>query len=122
MRAWNQTINPARMTRNMLSVLVLLLFGLLGLAGRETAQGAAFMVRDIDDGTGENPGSALYPYGAIGRTVFFKCFDDVHGLELWKSDGTVEGTMLLKDINPGRRNMTTAEGDISRSRASPAQP
>jgi len=27
----------------------------------------------------------------------------VHGLELWKSDGTAAGTVLVKDINNGKR-------------------
>ncbi|NHB67521.1 ELWxxDGT repeat protein [Perlabentimonas gracilis] len=33
--------------------------------------------------------------------VFFPANDGVHGRELWMSDGTVEGTVMVKDINPG---------------------
>ena len=36
-----------------------------------------------------------------GGLVFFTAADDVHGRELWRSDGTAAGTFLLKDINPG---------------------
>ncbi|MCR4415180.1 MAG: Ig-like domain-containing protein, partial [Thermoguttaceae bacterium] len=33
--------------------------------------------------------------------VFFVADDGVHGHELWVSDGTPAGTMIVKDINPG---------------------
>ncbi|NCQ87286.1 MAG: hypothetical protein GPJ00_24105, partial [Microcystis aeruginosa W13-18] len=32
---------------------------------------------------------------------FFTADDSVNGTELWKSDGTAAGTVLVKDINPG---------------------
>jgi ELWxxDGT repeat protein len=34
-------------------------------------------------------------------TVFFNGCDEINGCELWKSDGTPEGTVLVKDIFPG---------------------
>ena len=43
----------------------------------------------------------------VGNTLFFAFNDnalssvDRHGTELWKSDGTAQGTMLVKDIYPG---------------------
>src|SRR5207248_1354608 len=33
--------------------------------------------------------------------LFFAANDGVHGTELWTSDGTAAGTVLVKDINPG---------------------
>ena len=36
-----------------------------------------------------------------GETLFFVATDGVSGAELWKSDGTEAGTVLVKDINPG---------------------
>jgi ELWxxDGT repeat protein len=33
--------------------------------------------------------------------LYFSADDGVTGWELWRSDGTVEGTQLVKDINPG---------------------
>ncbi|GBF00439.1 hyalin, partial [Microcystis aeruginosa NIES-298] len=37
----------------------------------------------------------------MGNTLFFTANDGVNGYELWKSDGTAAGTVLVKDINPG---------------------
>jgi ELWxxDGT repeat protein len=33
--------------------------------------------------------------------LFFTVYDDAHGVELWKSDGTAAGTMMVKDVRPG---------------------
>src|SRR5204863_9204611 len=43
------------------------------------------------------------PYGLtdVNGTLFFAGFDPANGTELWKSDGTAAGTVLVKDINPG---------------------
>ncbi len=38
---------------------------------------------------------------ALGATVLFMGYDDVHGFEPWKSDGTLAGTGILKDIETG---------------------
>ena len=38
---------------------------------------------------------------AINGTTFFLASDGVNGDELWKSDRTEAGTMMVKDINPG---------------------
>src|SRR5262249_2349432 len=36
-----------------------------------------------------------------GSTLFFTLETNPTGCELWRSDGTPAGTMLVKDINPG---------------------
>lgn len=37
----------------------------------------------------------------VGNTLFFAANDATNGFELWKSDGTTAGTVMVKDINPG---------------------
>jgi uncharacterized repeat protein (TIGR01451 family) len=48
-----------------------------------------------------HPGSNLQDLTNVGGTLFFQAYDDDHAWELWKSDGTDAGTVLVKDINPG---------------------
>jgi ELWxxDGT repeat protein len=35
----------------------------------------------------------------LNGAVFFRA-NDVHGIELWQSNGAAAGTVLVKDINP----------------------
>ena len=54
------------------------------------------MVRDIKDPGTSDPQHLL----AVGNTLFFVAGDE-RGRELWKSDGTLAGTVIVKDIWPG---------------------
>jgi ELWxxDGT repeat protein len=38
---------------------------------------------------------------SVGNFLYFQSDDNVHGTELWKTDGTPNGTAMLRDINPG---------------------
>ncbi len=54
---------------------------------------------------------------AIDGTVFFVRQEPATGLELWKSDGTAGGTVLVKDIIPGREGswpheLTVVDGTL----------
>jgi ELWxxDGT repeat protein len=49
------------------------------------------------DTYGSNPSSLTN----VDGTLFFVADDGVHGMELWRSDATVAGTALVKDINSG---------------------
>jgi uncharacterized repeat protein (TIGR01451 family) len=81
-----------------------------GTHGRElwksdgTVEGTV-LVKDINaagDGFPEcwDPWDPTYLVGVDG-TLFFNAWDGTLGWELWKSDGTTAGTVLVKDINPG---------------------
>lgn len=41
--------------------------------------------------------------------LYFAAYDDVHGSELWRSDGTVAGTFLVADVRPGPESSRPAE-------------
>src|SRR5205085_11949798 len=41
------------------------------------------------------------PPPAVGDSVLFRPADAAHGSELWKTNGTPEGTVLVKDVWPG---------------------
>ncbi len=55
------------------------------------------MVRDI------NPFSGSYPRDLVlhGGQLFFQASDGMHGRELWRSDGTQQGTWLVADVDTG---------------------
>jgi ELWxxDGT repeat protein len=56
------------------------------------------MVKDIVPGPGW--ASPICPR-PVGSTLYFLANDGTHGYELWRTDGTEAGTVLIKDINPG---------------------
>jgi ELWxxDGT repeat protein len=62
------------------------------------------MLKDIIPGSGSSGGSG-YPgtgdfIGSGGKTIFIDY--DTHGSELWETDGTEAGTMMIKDITPNQ--------------------
>ncbi|MCY7274697.1 MAG: DUF4347 domain-containing protein [Phormidesmis sp. CAN_BIN44] len=61
--------------------------------------------------------SDMYFLTNVNGTVYFQAYDPTNGNELWKSDGTVAGTVLVKDINPGSNssypnNLTNVNGTL----------
>ena len=42
----------------------------------------------------------------VNGTLYFEGYDDIHGFELWKSDGTEAGTVMVKEIQPGYTEIT----------------
>jgi ELWxxDGT repeat protein len=65
-------------------------------------QGGTRLVRDVCPGTcdGIDPFSMEHA-AVIADTLFFLANDGAQGLELWKSDGTTPGTVLVRDIRAG---------------------
>ncbi len=61
------------------------------------------MVKDIWVGSssGASPSYIYENLVVIGNTLYFPAITSANGLELWKSDGTNGGTLLVKDINVG---------------------
>lgn len=64
-----------------------------------------FMVKDIGSGTGvsglENDYLSQTILFAAGNTLYFTAKTDAAGNELWKSDGTSAGTVMVTDLRPG---------------------
>jgi ELWxxDGT repeat protein len=56
------------------------------------------MVKDIYSGSGSGGPSYLTNVNGL---LYFSANDGVNGYELWNSDGTSYGTVLVKDIKPG---------------------
>ncbi|MCP4711306.1 MAG: hypothetical protein GY869_22020, partial [Planctomycetes bacterium] len=47
----------------------------------------------------------------VNGTMYFSAKDRMHGYELWKSDGTASGTVMVKDINQTKSEPIVVEGD-----------
>jgi ELWxxDGT repeat protein len=72
-----------------------------------------YMVKDIIPGnTSGLRGFTLSNSGAFVNedVIYFMANDGVHGEEVWKSDGTASGTVMLKDINPGNSSSIHPNG------------
>ncbi len=82
---------------------------------------ATYMIADINTDTLSNPSSRPQHLAAAGPQLFFVASDIVNGTELWVSDGTEQGTRMVRDIFPGRAGSypeeLTAVGDIVYFRA-----
>jgi ELWxxDGT repeat protein len=62
-----------------------------------SGSGKLTLVKDINS----DEGSWINEIFEFGDKVLFAVNDGIHGTEVWVSDGTAEGSSLLKDIYPG---------------------
>ena len=60
--------------------------------------------------SGETLGSNPRPLGIVGGHFFFAADDDVHGTELWRTDGTAAGTVLVRDVRSGPPGSQPGDG------------
>src|SRR5262245_39177604 len=72
--------------------------GALCLTGALSAQS---VVKDINTVAPTVPSSSPANMLTVGTTTYFAANDGFNGSELWKTDGTTAGTVMVKDINPG---------------------
>jgi len=52
----------------------------------------------------------IYFLNSTDDTLFFTAMTETSGSELWKTDGTKDGTILIKDINPGTQSSIDIDG------------
>lgn len=68
------------------------------LFSRQAFTQAPQLVKDIQPG----PGSGGYGKMVVDNNlILFPADDGINGVELWRSDGTESGTVLVKDIRLG---------------------
>ena len=77
-----------------------------GVAGEElwASQGTPATTRLVDDinpAGAATPGSMASQFVDLFGVTLFTADDGLAGTELWKTDGTNAGTVLVRDINPG---------------------
>jgi len=107
------------MLKNKINILFLCTFLLLGgLAITQAQPVYASLGPELLKITGSGC-CGLWPTNLmkVGGTLFFTDYDDTNGTELWKSDGTSSGTVIVKDINPGvndgwESNLTDVNGTL----------
>ena len=105
-RVYNMSYHqyPSRLFLAFLLILVAIVTASLLLAGPFSSDAAAAtsyeaeLVRDINT---HNVGSSPNDIIVFNSTMYFEASNGILGYELWKSDGTSAGTMLIKDIRHG---------------------
>ena len=105
-----------------------------GANGREiwitdNTEEGTYMIKDINPGNNSSNPSGFYGGSAASSAndegkdnpdmqvyngeVYFIADDGVHGKELWKTDGTEEGTVMLKDIAQGNNSSIWFTGGLA---------
>jgi ELWxxDGT repeat protein len=80
--------------------IVLIISVLLGINCSVNAQ-IPSLLKDINTVGGYNNPNGFVKLNGI---IYFPFDDNIHGSELWRSDGTTAGTYMVKDIYPGAQS------------------
>jgi ELWxxDGT repeat protein len=64
------------------------------------------MVKDVYPGPESGGVSEL---AVVHGSLYFAGYDHQHGLEVWRSDGTADGTALFSDVYPGPASSSPSE-------------
>ena len=97
--------------KRMITVIVLALVTPLAVVAQP-----ASLIKDVAS-AGPGAGLDVASPVKVGSILFFVGTEDLHGSELWKTDGTAAGTLLVKDITPGTsssqfKNLIEAGGQL----------
>jgi ELWxxDGT repeat protein len=79
-----------------------------------SANGTAMLGDFSTTNQGGPNGDPIADFHAVGATLYFTTPDGHNGRELWRSDGTMAGTMQVQDIyNPGSTDPTTIHDELT---------
>jgi len=85
----------------------LLLLLIIVISGTCAAQ-QFHLVRDINASTSSSPATDIVAsagsFPVVNGYAYFSANDGIHGRELWRSNGTANGTALVADIYPGENS------------------
>src|SRR5687767_11085846 len=60
-----------------------------------------WLVADIFPGPDSSTPTAEYRFARLGKRLYFSAWSPESGVELWATDGTAAGTVMIADIHPG---------------------
>jgi ELWxxDGT repeat protein len=78
--------------------------------GIAAADGPAHLLKDINSTPSYDRSSRPDTFTRVGNVWFFRAWTLAAGYELWKTDGTEPGTVLVKDIDPGPQSSLIPPG------------
>ena len=71
--------------------------------------GDTHLIKDLDPAGSSSPSN----FTNFAGNTFFSAWTATEGTELWRSDGTLPGTQLVKNINPGNQSANPAHLTVS---------